>query len=165
MSLGKPTTPPPGLRHLAPFGVTRAFRRDPLGFTMRLYREFGDVVSIRMGTRWAFYFFLPEDIKHVLQDNHQNYLKGRPAAKSKVFFGEGLFSSEGTVWRGQRRLLQPAFQRARIEAYVDAMAGCAEALLDRWDATRRDHEPTLAAGRRSRAGNLLICCVIGSTPR
>ena len=124
---------PPGLRYAVPFAVAAEFRRDPLGFAMRLHEEFGDIASIRMGSRWSFYLFAPEDIEHVLQGNHRNYLKGPATDKVRVFFGEGLFSSEGAAWRGQRRLLQSAFERQRLEGYAEAMATCATSLLDGWE--------------------------------
>jgi cytochrome P450 len=124
---------PPGPRYAAPFAVTRQFRRDPLGFAMRLHEEFGDFVSIRMGSRRSFYLFSPEDIEYVLQGNSRNYLKGPSTDKVRVFFGKGLFSSEGAAWRAQRLLLQTAFERQRLESYAETMADCVTALLDGWD--------------------------------
>jgi cytochrome P450 len=46
--------------------------------------------------------------------------------------GNGVFLSEGEFWRRQRRLVQPAFHRARINAYADIMVRYTRQMLDTW---------------------------------
>jgi len=125
---------PPGPRHLTPFPVSSGFRRDALGYTLRLFEQSGDVVSVRMGSRWLYFLFHPDDIEYVLQHNHRNYVKGPATRKAKVFFGRGLFTSEGPTWRRQRRLMQPTFRMAQLRSSVDAMTQCVEAAISRWEA-------------------------------
>ena len=43
--------------------------------------------------------------------------------------GEGLLVSDGDVWARQRRLSNPAFRRAAVDTYADAMANAGAALL------------------------------------
>src|SRR5690606_37739446 len=50
---------------------------------------------------------------------------------SKVL-GEGLLTTDGDVWRRQRRLLQPAFAKKRLDEYAAAMVAEAAAQADRW---------------------------------
>ena len=90
--MGGNGTFPPGPRYLTPFGATAATRVDPIGYTASLFRDFGDVVCTRMGPLRSYALFHPDDIKHVLQDNNQNYVKGVVIAKTKVLIGEGLFT-------------------------------------------------------------------------
>jgi cytochrome P450 len=123
---------PPGPRYWTPFEAGRELRRDPLGFVVRLARDFGDVVLLRMGHLHFYLFFHPDHVRHVLQENHQNYVKGPIIARAKVLIGEGLFTSEGTFWRRQRRLAQPAFHRARIAGLVDTMVAATAERLARW---------------------------------
>lgn len=40
--------------------------------------------------------------------------------------GNGLFTSEGSLWRRQRKLMSPIFRRRELHRYADAMAACAE---------------------------------------
>jgi cytochrome P450 len=48
--------------------------------------------------------------------------------------GNGLLLNEGQSWLRQRRLIQPAFARPRVESYAPAMADCTARLLDGWHA-------------------------------
>lgn len=122
----------PGPRYLTPFAAARAMRPDPLGFVTRLAREWGDVVCVRMGPIAVHMFFHPDDVRHVLQEHNQRYVKGPIIARAKVLIGEGLFTSEGSFWRRQRRLAQPAFHRERIAGLVDTMVACTAERLDAW---------------------------------
>jgi cytochrome P450 len=56
--------------------------------------------------------------------------------------GEGLLTSEGELWRRQRRLGRPAFQRQQIERYAAVMVEHTESMLGSWhDGQVRDtHE-------------------------
>ena len=60
--------PPPGPSYYTPLGVVSQLRNDPLSFCQNLYREFGDVVRLRMGPWQSYMLFHPDHIKHVLQD-------------------------------------------------------------------------------------------------
>jgi cytochrome P450 len=107
-------------------------RADPLAFVSRLRREFGDVVCVRMGPLRVFMVFHPEGVKHVLQDNHRNYVKGPLIARARVLIGDGLFTSEGDLWRRQRRLAQPAFHHERLAGLVDVITRLTGEHLHRW---------------------------------
>src|SRR5438477_10843050 len=106
----------------------------------RIYRHFeyaeryGDVVRHVLGPFNAFVVRHPDDIKYVFQENHAGYGKGRGLRKLKVLLGEGLLTSEGAHWLRQRRLMQPAFHRAKLAALVAKMAQSTERLRDEWSA-------------------------------
>jgi len=133
-----PSNRAPGPSNANPFAFFAEFRRDPLGYIEKLQREHGDVVGLGWGPVRNFLIFHPADIKRVLQDNNQNYVKGAIIARTKIVIGEGLFTSEGDFWRRQRRLAQPAFHRKRIAAFVDTMADATANMLQRWDGLARD---------------------------
>ncbi len=44
--------------------------------------------------------------------------------------GNGLLVSDGEVWQRQRRLSNPAFRRAAVEAYAGAMTGATRDMLE-----------------------------------
>ena len=52
-------------------------------------------------------------------------------ALSRVL-GRGLLTSEGDLWKQQRRLIQPAFCRERIQFYAGFMTSYARRMLDDW---------------------------------
>ncbi len=124
---------PPGPRFLTPFGLIPRLRRDPIGLCMETLRDYGDVVCFRVPPWRSYMVFHPDHLKHVLQDNNHNYVKGLLIERSKALIGDGLFSSEGSFWRRQRRLAQPAFHRERIAAFADLMTETVEAMLVRWE--------------------------------
>ena len=55
-----------------------------------LRRDYGDVVLLRLGHVHLYILFHPDHARHVLQENHQNYVKGPIIARTKVLIGEGL---------------------------------------------------------------------------
>ncbi len=129
----RPTPVPPGgglFGHIVPL------RNDPLAFLLRTMREQGDVAQIRLVHQKAFLLFHPDHIRHVLQDNYQNYTK-RTLAYSRIraIFGESLTTSDGDFWLRQRRLSQPGFHRDRIAEYVPDMVVAARRLAERWSSS------------------------------
>jgi cytochrome P450 len=142
-----------GPRYRTPLAFLAALRRDPLAFVLRHWREHGDAVEIRFGfpSHWkSFMFFHPDDVRHVLQEQHRHFSKGIIFQKLKRIAGEGLVFSDGALWRRQRQLIQPAFHRERIAAMADMMADSTAALLDRWAFQARSRTPIDAAAEMSK---------------
>jgi cytochrome P450 len=46
--------------------------------------------------------------------------------------GKGLLTSEGEEWRGQRKLIQPAFRHDCLVPYTAAMVEAADRVLEAW---------------------------------
>jgi cytochrome P450 len=132
---------PPGPRSLTPLGDLRAIQRDPLGTFLKGRERYGDVVRFRGGIWYAYLVSHPDDIKHVLQDNNQNYRKGFSYEILKPVLGLGLLTNEGESWLTQRRLAQPAFHRQRVARYAGLMVDSVEAMLARWDARPQPSQP------------------------
>jgi cytochrome P450 len=106
--------------------------KDPTGLFLRSTREHGDIVLFRFG---PFRYFLanhPGAAKHVLVDNHKNYVKSRSYRGLKLLLGQGLLTSEGDFWRRQRKLAQPAFHRERLAGFARTMVDATDAMLGRW---------------------------------
>jgi cytochrome P450 len=78
-------------------------------------------------------FFHPDGVQHVLASGSGCYAKGgRVYRELMPLLGNGLLTSEGEVWRRQKRLIQPLFTRRRVGAYVGMMAEEGELLVARW---------------------------------
>jgi len=132
---------PPGPGTIETTVVATRFRRDPLGESFAMIRRYGDVICSRFGP-WRFYsLFRPEHVRHVLQDNNHNYVKGELIERTKILIGDGLFSTEGDVWRRQRRTVQPAFDRRRITSLIPVITESAATTLDRWAPDVDAHRP------------------------
>lgn len=121
----------PYLRGTFPFGCAKEMRADPLGLLLRARETFGDLVKMHLGPYPIYMLFRPEHVEHVLQKNPANYLKdGYEHLEPMV--GHGLLSSEGDLWRQQRRLIQPAFHKRRLDGMARTMTDATQDMLDRW---------------------------------
>src|SRR5215475_6426169 len=139
----------PGPWYRSPWAWEAAFRQDQLDYLLASFRTFGDVVCTRAVPFRSVFLVHPEHIKHVLQENARNYVKGIVIAKLKVLIGEGLFTSEGDFWRRQRRLSQPAFHRERLAGFATAMTETTAGMLDRWTPRARSGAPFDVAAEMS----------------
>ncbi len=124
---------------------------DPLNFVVNAYRDYGDVVRLRIPLVRAYLAAHPDDIKHVVQDNHDNYTKNNVNYRLlKGGLGEGLLTSDGPYWLSQRRLIQPMFHRDRIAQFGALMVQETGALADAWASRAHSAEPFDVAAEMTR---------------
>ena len=50
-----------------------------------------------------------------------------------MLLGNGLMVSEGELWKTQRRMVQPAFNRAAVAGFYDVMTAANLDLLEKWE--------------------------------
>ncbi len=105
---------------------------DPLRFLEKVSRAYGDLVRLNIMNLRICLVAHPDGIKHVLQDNHRNYQKSFDYKILARLLGQGLVTSEGALWLGQRRLIQPMFHRQKVAEFGTIMAECTTAMLDSW---------------------------------
>jgi len=119
-------------------GHFRSFRKNPTAFLQNLSR-LGDVTTFRMGKIPAYLINHPDLIRDLLVANHSKFFKGRALQRAKGLLGEGLLTSEREFHLRQRRMIQPAFHRARIAEYAKAMIEFSDKLSGEWrDGEARD---------------------------
>lgn len=110
------------------------FRRDHLGFLMDCARQHGDFVPLRLGATRALFINDPEAIEQVLGSSGI-FVKSFAYRIIRPVVANGLLLSEGDFWKRQRRLVQPAFQRARMaDAYTPVIVEQTERMLASWQA-------------------------------
>ena len=108
-------------------------RRDSLGFMTRELPKYGDIARIRVGPMEAYVVSHPEHVEYVLRGNHRNFIKNKGTRKVLAeVLGQGLLTSDGELWRRQRRLTQPAFQHDQIDEYSMVMVNFTNTMLDGW---------------------------------
>lgn len=121
---------PPSPSRFPLLGHVPSFVKDPPGFLRKAF-ELGDVVRLDVGS-WLYAVHKAEHVKQILHDDHRLFCKGMDQSKFVPLFGTGLIISEGELWKRQRRLVQPAFVRNRLDTFVGPTNARTEQLVERW---------------------------------
>jgi cytochrome P450 len=110
-----------------------------LAFYTRCQRDYGDVVSYRVGPRRHILLNDPDLIEEVLVAQNRNFIKHYAFRLLRPVLGNGVLLSDGDFWLRQRRLMQPAFGRRQIDGFVPIIVELTARLLDTWrDGQARD---------------------------
>ena len=123
---------PPGPKGTLLGGNVRQFRAALLNFLLETAREYGPLASFRIGPRRVFLASGPDLIEQVLVTDAKHYIKHFGARAFKPVLGNGLVTSEGAFWHRQRKLIQPAFIKIRVQSYAQIMAELTDQMLDSW---------------------------------
>ena len=104
---------------------------DPQAFYLHIARTFGDVGYYAVAGLHVYQVNHPDFIRQILVDQSEKFQKARFIKRGFApLAGEGLLTSDGDLWRRQRRLIQPAFQPKHLAAYGEVMATHASRLAD-----------------------------------
>src|SRR5262249_24171341 len=125
-------TRPPGPKPLLPGANYLSFRRDPLGYFVKLADKYGDVAHFTLGALSIYLISNPDDIRDVLITHNKQFMKSEGLQRAKRLLGEGLLTSEGEFHLRQRRLSQPSFHRQGIAGYAATMVEYAVRMRDEW---------------------------------
>jgi cytochrome P450 len=112
-------------------GHLKPMLRDTLGFVDTL-REHGDLVGLRLGWIRAYVVCHPELVREMLRDARTYDKGGKFYDAARAFLGNGIVVSNFAEHRVQRRLVQPAFHRQRLERYAAVMSEEAALLSAAW---------------------------------
>lgn len=123
---------------------TEHLRRRVLGFTVHVLLK-------------------PEWVQHVLLDNAANYAKpGIVKQLLDPIIGSGLLTSDGELWREQRRIVAASFSPAAVEAQRATFAEAAHQAMARWsDGEQRD----MAAEATRTTMTVIALALFGGDPR
>ena len=107
--------------------------RDPIKLFFSGTERYGGIVHFRFLQLDYVLINDPDAIRHVVVENAKAYVKSRNYVGLRTILGQGLLTSEGELWRHQRKLAQPAFHRERLGGFLDTMVTCTREMLDRWE--------------------------------
>jgi len=122
---------PPGPKGLPIVGNIFQVRRDPLSFVRETQQTYGRMATVHFGKQLVVLFFRPEHVRYFLVEKPRNFVK-YDLGNLRFLLGDGLLTSDGDFHRQQRRLVQPAFHKHRVEGYADTMVHLTEEMLEQW---------------------------------
>ena len=143
----------PTVRHAGPLGSrtrgsslglrnVHAMLRHPLEHLQRLAEQHGDIVEMPMLSQTWLILSHPDDVEALLVTHHASLKRDDFAVYLRRILGEGLLTSDGELWKRQRRLSSTAFTPKRIRSYAAAMSAVTDRGLCRVEPGRvvRLHE-------------------------
>ena len=100
-----------------------SIRKNPIPFHKRYFDKFGDSFSLKIGrTKHVILSRDNEVAEYILQKNQKNYQKSELQTKFiSKYLGKGLLTANGDFWLKQRRLIQPAFHKQKMNQLVQNM--------------------------------------------
>ena len=100
-----------------------SIRKNPIPFHKRYFDQFGDTFSLKIGK--TKHVILSRDnvvAEYILQKNQKNFQKSELQTKFiSKYLGQGLLTANGDFWLKQRRLIQPAFHKQKMNQLVQNM--------------------------------------------
>jgi cytochrome P450 len=97
------------------------FTRDTLGMLTDLNAEYGDFVGMKLLGRPWFIVSNPDDIEAVMVKHARVMKRDEYVEILQRTLGLGLLTSEGELWKRQRKLMSQAFTPKRIATYGETM--------------------------------------------
>jgi cytochrome P450 len=117
--------------------VPRLFPFDPLTWGLDIAHQYGDIAHYQLGPLHVYQIAHPDLARQILVEQADKFHKARLIKVAFApFAGDGLLTSDGPLWKQQRKLMQPAFHYAHLTAYANEIVTRAAQLADALDDDR-----------------------------
>lgn len=117
------------------------------GWYSWIHASFERSFTMKMGQVWfpsktIYIVNEPGLVKRVMVNEWQNFPKHELLGKSlRSLLGESIFTTNGAVWKKQRRMIDPAFKGARMKVILPLMQNAVDSMLTRFDQHAADPDP------------------------
>lgn len=109
-----------------------ALRKNPLNFLIETDKKFPGILHWKFLHLDVVQLTDPVLVRFILQTNQKHYVKSTMYNQLKLLLGQGLVTSEGKLWKSQRKLIQPSFHKQYINNLFDEMLNCANEMISDW---------------------------------
>lgn len=114
--------------------LPKIFPFDPLAFGLDVARQFGDIAHYHVGPLHVYQLTHPDLARQILIEQPDKFHKPRLLKRAfRPFAGEGLLTSDGALWKQQRKLMQPAFHQTPLATYGAVMVTQALRMIDAFE--------------------------------
>lgn len=105
------------------FRDAEGVRKNPIPYHKEYFDKFGDSFSLKIGRSKHIILSRDNEVaQHILQKNQKNYHKSKfQSVYLSKYLGKGLLTVDGDFWLKQRRLIQPAFHKQKMNQLVENM--------------------------------------------
>ena len=138
---------PPQVKGDFLLGNLREFKADSFQALCNWHRDYGDIVGFKLARQQIYLLSHPTLIEQALIKQSDVFVKMYDASKPKglsLILGQGLVTSQGDLWRRQRRIMQPVFQRSNLASMLTKMTTAGNNMLSKWHQLAADTELNLA---------------------
>ena len=94
--------------------------------------SYGNIIKFKLGFSNLIVISDPIYIKYILQENYKNYKKDFLYKDLSLAIGKGLVTSEGKLWKKQRKLIQPAFHKKSIDGFSEIIKEETLYIIKKW---------------------------------
>ncbi|TCK05660.1 cytochrome P450 [Marinobacterium mangrovicola] len=77
----------------------------------------------------------PDTVKRVFLEEHSNYDQKSPQMRRALepLLGDGLFVSDGELWKERRKACAPAFEAELLPGFAEVMVNSAQQMVESWE--------------------------------
>lgn len=104
-----------------------------LKFLNKMTSRYGNVVYFEAGSEKIFLINDPGFIEHILITNPDNYLRGTGFSRLRMLLGDGLLSTDGSLHKKHRTMIQPSFHKSSVQGYMDLIDQNITRSISEWD--------------------------------
>lgn len=108
-------------------------KKQPLDFMISVIKDYPSIAEIKILHRTLVIIADPKLVREILQTKQKYYSKSSIYEHLKLILGEGLVTSEGEMWKRQRKLIQPSFHKQYINNLFNTMLACTNEMIGEWD--------------------------------
>lgn len=110
----------------------KELRKSPLKYLVNMDKTYPGISNFKLLHLNMVLLTDPKLIRFVLQTNQKQYVKNTAYKHLKLVLGNGLVTSEGELWRRQRKLIQPSFHKQAIYNMFNTMLACTNEMIEEW---------------------------------
>jgi cytochrome P450 len=110
-------------------------QEDPIARVNERFERYGDLYYAPLMGREIYALRHPAHLHEVFVNQASKFEKPRQgvaADQLRRLLGDGLLTSNGELWRRQRRLIQPAFRKERLASYAGIIVQHTQRMLRGW---------------------------------